>query len=81
MAQLTPTEVQYELEHIDQDRAPNIIAAYATCLSLACIAVVLRFIARKTSRSSLQADDLAIFLALVRIRLRLFDVHEISNKY
>lgn len=81
MAQLTPAEIQYEFEHIGQNRAPNIIAAYATCLSLAFIAVVLRLIARKTSRASLQADDLTIFLALVRIRLRLFDVSEKSNTY
>ena len=66
MAELSPTEIQYELEHIGQDRAPNIIVTYATCLSLACIAVVLRFVARRTSRAPFQADDLTIFIALVR---------------
>ncbi|KAF6240945.1 hypothetical protein HO173_000738 [Letharia columbiana] len=65
MAQLSPTEIQYELEHIHQDRAPDIIASYAICLSLACIAVVLRFVARRTSRASLQADDLTVFIALL----------------
>ncbi|KAL9135858.1 MAG: hypothetical protein Q9175_002947 [Cornicularia normoerica] len=68
MAQLSPTEIQYEYEDIYQDRAPNIIATYVTCLSLACVAVVLRFVARRTSRASLQADDFAISMALVRIR-------------
>ena len=69
MAQLSPTEIQYELEHIHQDQVPNIIASYATCLSLAYIAVVLRFVARRTSRASLRADDLTIFIALVRVEL------------
>lgn len=67
MAQLSPTEIQYELDHIDQDLAPSIIAAYVTCLSLAYFAVLLRFVARRTSRSRLQADDLTISIALVRV--------------
>ena len=66
MAQLSATEVQYERENIRQDQLPRIVASYATCLSLAYIAVVLRFIARRISRAPLQADDLTIFIALVR---------------
>ena len=66
MAQLSATEVQYEREHIRQDQVPRIVASYATCLSLAYIAVVLRFIARRISRAPLQADDLTISIALVR---------------
>ena len=73
MAQLSPTEIQYELEHIHQDRAPSIIASYAICLSLACIAVVLRLVARRTSRSELKADDITMLSALVRFMLRLID--------
>lgn len=30
-AQLSPTEVRYQFEHIRQDRAPNLMASYATC--------------------------------------------------
>ena len=76
MAQLSPAEIQYEVEHIHQNRAPDIIASYVTCLSLACIAVVLRFVARRISRASLQADDMTILAALVRLEIRLFNIIE-----
>lgn len=81
MAQLSPAEIQYELEHIRQDRAPNIIASYAICLSLACIAVVLRFVARRISRASLQADDFTVAIALVRIKSLLFDMFKKPDQY
>ena len=81
MAQLSPAEIQFELEHIRQDRAPSIIASYAVCLSLACIAVVLRFVARGISRASLQADDFTVAISLVRIGSFLFDVFETFNQY
>ena len=81
MAQLSPAEIQYEVEHIRQNRAPDIIASYVTCLSLACIAVVLRLVARRISRASLQVDDMTIVAALVRIGLRMFNIIEMSDKY
>ena len=81
MAQLSPFEIQYEFEHIRHDRVPNIIASYAIYLSLACIAVMLRFVARRSSRASLKADDLTIVIALVRKMLRFFGFFETSNNY
>lgn len=65
MARLSPTKIYYELEHVRQDRAPNIIASYVICLTLACIAVVLRFVARRTTGALLKADDLTIVIALL----------------
>ena len=75
MMQLSASEVQYELKHIRQDQVPRIIASYATCLSLAYIAVALRLAARRLSRASLQADDLTVFIALVRMLLQEFSKH------
>lgn len=65
MAEPSLGEIHYELEHIQDDRGPNIIWSYSICLCLAFLAVALRFIARRASKSSLQADDFWIFVSLV----------------
>lgn len=65
MASFSPSEMQYQLDHIQDNRAPAFIACYATCLALAFIAVLLRFIARRISRASVLADDWWILVSLV----------------
>lgn len=65
MATIPPNEIQYELENTHDNRAPNIIVSYTVCLSLAFIAVALRFVARRVSKASLRADDWWIVISLV----------------
>ncbi|CAD6581203.1 MAG: hypothetical protein ASARMPRED_000444 [Alectoria sarmentosa] len=57
MSALSNQEIEYELAHASDNRGPTLIAAYAVCLSLAYVAVTLRFISRRKSRNALMADD------------------------
>lgn len=52
--------------HISDDKSANIIAANAVCFTIACIAVVLRFQARRMAMIQYQADDWLILAGLVR---------------
>ena len=65
MAMPTPAEIQYMMAHTADDKRPNIIAAAAVSLSLAYIAVILRFIGRWRVSVPLLADDWWILVALV----------------
>lgn len=56
------------MAHADEDRGPTLIGAYAACLSLAYVAVILRFISRRKSRNALLSDDWMCVAALVRGR-------------
>ena len=66
MASLTPSEIQYQLNHASEDRSANVIAAVTTCLCLATIAVGFRILARRMMKTPLGADDWMIVTALVR---------------
>ena len=65
MSLLSNQEIEYELAHAIDNRGPSLIAAYATCLSLAYIAVILRFESRRTSKNALKADDWMLIVGLV----------------
>ena len=58
-------EIKYELEHIDDNLQPNIIAACVVCLFSAYVAVLLRFVSRRLIRTPLGWDDYLIVVALV----------------
>ena len=68
MATPTPTEVSYSQAHLNDDRIPTIIAVDTLLLSVASIAVILRFVSRSIVKSALRADDWMIVVGLVRIR-------------
>ncbi|MCJ1451660.1 hypothetical protein MMC28_002000 [Mycoblastus sanguinarius] len=53
----TPAEVMDQERHISDNLVPNIIATNAVCFTIACIAVILRFEARRLSRVKYEADD------------------------
>lgn len=67
---LPPSEVQYQLAHIHEDRASAIIISHAVLLPLAVIAVVARFIARRLCKAHIGLDDYMIVVALVRLSCR-----------
>ncbi len=66
MSALSKQEIEYEMMHATDNRAPSLITAYAVCLSLAYVAVALRFISRRKSRLALMADDWMLVVGLVR---------------
>lgn len=59
-------EIQYQLDHIDDNRVNDIVVSNSVCIGLAAIAVLLRFAARSLSRAKVGADDYMITAALVR---------------
>lgn len=70
MASLSPSDVLYQQAHINENKSAEIITACAICLTAAYLAVVLRFVSRRISKTSLEADDYTIIAALVRCNLR-----------
>ena len=65
MPRPSPAEIQYEIEHIHDDRSTEMIAAFSVMMILACSAVVLRILARWAIHLPLKADDYSIIAALV----------------
>lgn len=62
---LSPAEIKYELAHIRDNRASNIVVSSVICISLATIAVMLRLLARRLSKAKILADDYMMIFALV----------------
>lgn len=54
---LPPSEIQYQEAHIKDNAQPSIIAANVITFTIACIATLLRLIARRLQRLKLQTDD------------------------
>ncbi|KAL8956223.1 MAG: hypothetical protein Q9193_006193 [Seirophora villosa] len=61
----SPAEIQYQLQHIHDDRSNEIIAALGVCMGIAIIAVLLRFVARHLKRAPLEGDDWTIVAGLL----------------
>ena len=67
MPQITQAEIQYEMQHVQDNRGPQLVAALAVNFTLAAIAVLLRLGSRYISRSRLLADDCTCIAAMVRM--------------
>ncbi|MCJ1272070.1 hypothetical protein MMC22_011977 [Lobaria immixta] len=65
MALPTPEEIQYQEDHIHDDRSGDIVTSHAICITIAVIAVLFRFISRRMCKASIQADDWMIIVALL----------------
>ncbi|KAL8993130.1 MAG: hypothetical protein Q9188_007403 [Gyalolechia gomerana] len=65
MAAPSPAEIQYQLQHIQDDQSDQIISAFGVCLAFAIVAVLLRFVARHLNKASLGGDDWAILVGLL----------------
>lgn len=65
----TPAQLLYEQQHITDNRTPEMIASHVICLTLAFIAVCLRFLSRRIGRIDYTADDWWIVNALVRLSM------------
>lgn len=62
----SPAELMEQEMHVSDTMVPDIIAVNVACFTIACIAVVLRFLARRMARVRYEADDWLIVVALVR---------------
>lgn len=62
---LPPSEIARQQANLQDDRRGDIIATSAVCLTFATAAVILRFVARRISRSSIRSDDFMIVVGLV----------------
>ncbi|CAF9925812.1 hypothetical protein IMSHALPRED_006787 [Imshaugia aleurites] len=60
----TPAEIEEQEMHMHDNMAPNVIAANAVCFTIACIAVILRFQARRMAKIRYEADDWLILAGL-----------------
>lgn len=59
-------EIQYQLDHIEDNRVNDIVVSNSVCIGLAAIAVLLRFVARCLSKAKVAGDDYMVSAALVR---------------
>ena len=66
MAAPSPSEIQYQLDHIHEDRSSDIVVSHVICLTIATVAVILRFASRRLCKAAILADDYMIIAALVR---------------
>ena len=63
----SPAELQWQELHAKDNAVPSVIAANVIGFSLACIAVILRFVARRVAKIKYQIDDWLIIVGLVRL--------------
>ena len=61
---LPTSAIRYQEQNIGENKKPDLIVASAICLSAAYIAVALRLLSRRRARTSLEADDYTVILAL-----------------
>lgn len=64
-AYLSPEMLQYQINHIDDNRAPEIITSAVIIGVLAIAAVVLRLYCRRTMKVAFSYDDYLIIMGLV----------------
>ena len=67
MSALSPADVQYQIQHISDDKSKQLIATGVVSSCVASVAIVLRIVARRVNRfeTSLQADDYMIIIGFV----------------
>lgn len=62
---LSPEWLEYQLQHLNEDRAPEILGVGISFFTVATVAVCLRLLARKISKVRCGHDDYFIVIALV----------------
>ena len=65
-APMPPEQLEYYEEHASDTVQPNLIATIVLGLAVACLAVILRFLARRMNKLPFRADDWLVLLALVQ---------------
>ena len=67
MSVLSPADVDYQMQHISDDKSKQLLATCVVSLCVASVGVALRITARRVNRfeTSLQADDYMIIVGFV----------------
>lgn len=62
---ISPADLDYMLEHVNDNKSAEVVVACAVCGAIAYVAVALRLYARKLGRVEYGLDELFIGFALV----------------
>ena len=65
MVHLSEQDIAYQVAHIHDDRSHDIIISQALCITIALIAIILRFLSRALGRIILGADDWMIVAGFI----------------
>ena len=65
MSHLSPEELQYQIENINDDRRVAVLIGTITCALISILFVALRLIAHRRGGTKYKPDDWAIIAALV----------------
>ena len=61
----SPATLLFEQQHVTDDRSANLVAANVVCVTLAFIAVCMRFVSRRMAKIEYKADDWLALSGLV----------------
>lgn len=67
MAAIPPAELQYQLDHKDDDASRQLAAFFISCMVLSAFFVAVRLVSRKMMKLGVQVDDYTILAGLVWI--------------
>ena len=70
MAQSSSSEIQYQLNHINDDKSGQMVSSQVCGMVIAFAAVALRLVSRRVGRVPILADDYMIVIALVGLSSR-----------
>ena len=80
MAQPSASEIQYQLNHINDDKSVQMLSSQICGMVIAFVAVALRLVSRRVGRVPILADDYMVVVALVRTTLRGYFLSRSSRK-
>ena len=70
MAQPSAADIQYQLDHINDDKSVQMVSSQICGMVIAFVAVALRLVSRRIGRVPVLVADFMIVVALVRPTLR-----------
>ena len=65
---LTPEEIAYQMENINDNRGPEIMTSTIVLAVLATVAVISRLACRRLTKIAISWDDYLIVVGLVRVK-------------
>ena len=65
MVLLSPSDIQYQRAHASEDKSKGVVVGCVICTVVSYIAVLLRFVSRRLSKTAIKSDDAMMILTLV----------------